>query len=85
MLSETGRLPLEVTAMRIGFAALVGLSALWFRQVDALSRAKDDALASREVGRDCPQPQRHIERIKAQSRPEGQLTDPMLFRVAGGA
>jgi hypothetical protein len=29
--------------------------------------------------------QSHIERINAERRPEGELADPMLFRVAGGA
>jgi hypothetical protein len=60
-------------------------SAIWFCQIDALSRAKDNALTGLEIGRDRPQPQRHIERIKAQRRPEGQLADPMLFHMAGRA
>src|SRR5215472_12448996 len=48
-------------------------------------RARNNALAGREIGGDRPQPQRHIERIKAERRPEGQLTYPMLSRMAVGA
>src|SRR5215469_9789017 len=61
------------------------LSTIWFCQVDALSCSENNALAGHDIGRDRPQPQRHIERIKAQRRPEGQLADPMLLSVTGGA
>jgi hypothetical protein len=46
---------------------MVRLSALCFRQIDALSRAKDNALPGLDIGRDRPQPQRHIERISSTS------------------
>ena len=58
---------------------IVPLSAICLRQIDALSRAKHSALPGLYIGRDSPQPQSHIERIDAKSRPEGQLADPVLF------
>ena len=61
------------------------LSAISFRQIDALSRAKHSALPGIYIGRYSPQPQSHIERIDAERRPEGKLADPMLFRMTGGA
>ena len=61
------------------------LSAICFHQIYALSRAKDFAFSGLYIGRYSPQPQRHTERIDAESRPEGKLADPMLFRMAGGA
>jgi hypothetical protein len=48
-----------------------------------LPRAKDRALTGLEIGRDDPQPERHIEGIDAQRGPEAELADPMLFRMAG--
>jgi hypothetical protein len=50
-----------------------------------LSGAKHSALPGLYIGRYSPQPQRHIEGIDAQCRPEGKLADPMLFGMAGGA
>jgi hypothetical protein len=61
------------------------LLAIRLRQIDLLSRAKDDALPGPYVGRYGPQAQRHVEGIDAQRRPEGELADPMLFRMAAGA
>jgi hypothetical protein len=55
------------------------------RQIDMLSRPKDSALPGPYIGRYSPQPQSHIERIDAKRGPEGELADPMLFRMAGGA
>ena len=54
-------------------------------QIDPLSRAKHSARPGLDIGRYSPQPQRHIEGIDAECRPEGQLTDPMLLGMAGGA
>jgi hypothetical protein len=50
-----------------------------------LSRPKYSALPGLYIGRYGPQPQRHIDRIDAQCRPEGKLADPMLFGMADGA
>jgi hypothetical protein len=55
------------------------------RQIDLLSRSKHSALAGLEIGRYSPQPQSDIERIDAERRPESELADPVLFRMAGGA
>jgi hypothetical protein len=63
----------------------VRLSAICPCQIDLLSRPKDNALPSLDIGRYSPQPQSHIERIEAERGPEGKLADPMLFRMAGGA
>jgi|SRR6516162_4769531 hypothetical protein len=64
---------------------LVRLSAVCLRQMDLLSRPKDSALPGLDIGRYGPQPQSHTERIDAERGPEGELADPMLFRMAGGA
>ena len=61
------------------------VSAICLRQIDLLSRPKDSALPGLDIGRHSPQPQSHIERIDAESRPEGKLADPMLLCMAGGA
>jgi len=63
----------------------VCLSALCLRQMDPLSRPKDDALPGLHIGRYGPQKQRCVERIDPERGPEGKLADPMLFRMAGGA
>ena len=54
-------------------------------QIDVLPGAKHSALPGLDIGRYGPQPQRHIDGIDTECRPEGQLSDPMLFRVADGA
>ena len=61
------------------------LSPIWLRQIDLLSRPKDSALPGLYIGRYSPQPQSHVERIDPERGPEGKLTNPMLFRMAGGA
>jgi hypothetical protein len=63
---------------------MLRLSAIRLCQIDLLSRPKDSALPGLPIGRYRPQPQRHIERIDAEFGPEAKLTDPMLFRMAGG-
>jgi hypothetical protein len=63
----------------------VRLSAICLRQIDVLSRAKDCALPGRYIGRYSPQPQRDIERIDTEPRPEGKLANSMLFLMTGGA
>jgi hypothetical protein len=63
----------------------VCLSAIFLRQIDLLSRPKDDALPGLDIGWHSPQPQSHIERIDAERGPKGKLADPMLLRMAGGA
>jgi len=55
------------------------------RQIDLLSRPKDNAVPGFYIGRYSPQPQSHVQRIDAKCGPEGKLANPMLFRVAGGA
>ena len=60
-------------------------SAICLRQIYVLSRAKHGALSGLYIGRYSPQTKSHIERIDAESRPEGKLADPMLFGMAGGA
>ena len=62
----------------------MGCSARCLRQVDPLSRPKDSARAALFIARYSPEPQRHVERIDTERRPEGKLTDPMLFRMTGG-
>jgi hypothetical protein len=61
------------------------LSAIRLRQIDLLSRAKDGALPGLYICRYSPQAQSDIERIDAERGPEGELANPMLFRMAGGA
>src|SRR5271168_1903311 len=68
-----------------GWRSSVSLSTICLRQIDVLSRPKDDALPGLDIGRHSPQPQSHVERIDAECGPEGKLADPMLFRMAGGA
>jgi len=58
---------------------------LCLHQIDLLSRPKHSALPGLYIGRYGPQSQRHIDRIDAECRPEGQLADPMLLGMAGGA
>ena len=64
---------------------MVRLSTICLRQIDLLSRAKDNALPGLYIGRNGPQAQRHVERIDAERRPEGKLADPMLLVMARGA
>jgi len=72
-------------AVEIRSGRLVRLSLLCLRQIDLLSRPKDSALPGLYIGRYSPQPQSHVERIDPERGPEGKLSDPMLFRMAGGA
>ena len=60
-------------------------SAICLRQIYVLSRAKHGALSGLYIDRYSPQTKSHIERIDAESRPEGKLADPMLLCMAGGA
>jgi hypothetical protein len=55
------------------------------RQIDLLSRPKDNAVPGLYIGRYSPQPQGHVQRINTEPGPEGKLANPMLFCVAGGA
>jgi hypothetical protein len=55
------------------------------RQIDPLSRPKNSACPGLFIARYNPQPQRHVERIDAERRPEAKLADPMLVGMAGGA
>ena len=75
----------SMLAVEICSGRLVRLSLLCLRQIDLLSRPKDGALTGLYIGRHCPQPQSHIERIDSERGPEGKLSDPMLFRMAGCA
>ena len=54
-------------------------------EIDPLSRPKNDALASIDIGRHSPQSKSDIERVDPKRGPEGNLPDPMLFRMASGA
>ena len=58
---------------------------IWLCEISLLARPKHSAFARFYVGGYSPWPQSYIERIDAQRRPKGQLTDPMLFGMAGGA
>ena len=64
---------------------MVCLSAISIRQIDLLSRLKDNAVPGFDIGRYSPRPQSHVERIDTECGPEGKLADPMLFCMAGGA
>src|SRR5262245_3436912 len=75
----------SMPALEICSGRLARLSPICLRQIDLLSRPEDGALPGLYIGRHCPQPQSHIERIDAERGPEGKLADPMLFRMAGGA
>ena len=75
----------SMLAVEIRSGRLVRLSLLCLRQIDLLSRPKDGALTGLYIGRHCPQPQSHIERIDSERGPEGKLSDQMLFSMAGGA
>src|SRR5215470_9573808 len=57
------------------------VDAIGLSQIDLLSRAKHSALPGLDIGRYGPQPQRHIEGIDAQCRPEGELADSMLLGI----
>ena len=59
--------------------------AICFCQIDVLPRPKYSAFAGLYIGRYGPQPQRDIDRIDAECRPEGKLANPMLFGMADGA
>jgi hypothetical protein len=72
-------------AVQICFRDMARLSAICLRQIDLLSRPKDNAFSGLYIGRYSPQAQRHVERIDAERGPEAKLANPMLFRVAGGA
>src|SRR6516225_1737569 len=75
----------SMPAMRIRSGMFWYRLAIRLRQIDMLSRPKDSALPGPYIGRYSPQPQSHIERIDAKRGPEGELADPMLFRMAGCA
>src|ERR1700737_5078526 len=76
----------SMPTVRICSGGMVRLSgAIRLHQIDLLSRPKDGAFPGLYIGRHSPQPQSHIERIDSQRGPEGKLSDPMLFRMAGGA
>jgi hypothetical protein len=66
-------------------AGMLRFLAIYFQQIDVLSRPKDNALPGLYIGRYSPQTQRHADRIDAERGPEGELADPMLFRMAGRA
>ena len=72
-------------AVRICSGDMVCLSAICIRQIDLLSRPKDNAVPGFDIGRYSPRPQSHVERIDTECGPEGKLADPMLFCMAGGA
>jgi len=60
-------------------------SAICLRQIDVLSRPKDNALPGLYIGRYSPQAQRDVEGIDAERGPKRELANPMLFRMAGRA
>src|SRR5271169_5129072 len=64
---------------------MVDLSDIGLCQVDLLSCPEHSALPGLYIVRYSPRPRSHIERIDAECGPEGQLADPMLLFMTGGA